>query len=49
MSLLRLVAIGITMVMVTACSTTSDCNDNIASESQVSELENKVGDRVFRV
>jgi len=46
MSLLRLVAIGITMVMVTACSTTSDCND-IASESQVSELENKVGDRVF--
>lgn len=46
MSLLRLVAIGITMVMVTACSTTSDCNES-ASESQVSELENKVGDRVF--
>jgi peptidoglycan-associated lipoprotein len=46
MSLIKYLAIGATLLMVSACSTTTDSRDS-ASDSQISEFENKVGDRIF--
>lgn len=48
MSIKNMLAVGSIILSLTACSTTPDQSVNsTASESQIQELENKVGDRVF--
>ena len=48
MSFKKLLALGTILFIATGCSTTTDDSSiSSASETQVQELENKVGDRVF--
>ncbi len=50
MNLFKTLAVGATLALLAACSTTSSNTDNEAtnaSQSQIDELENRVGDRVF--
>ncbi len=49
MNLFKTLAVGATLALLAACSTTSSTDGEAtnASQSQIDELENRVGDRVF--